>query len=87
MIVIAVVVFGLVSYQRLSLNLMPEISYPTLTVRTEYPGTAPEEVETVVSRPVEQALGAERGSTSRAGNWHHPMRGSGNGCVSSSRPS
>ena len=64
MVVIAVVVFGLVSYQRLSLNLMPEISYPTLTVRTEYPGTAPEEVETVVSRPVEQALGVVGGLVS-----------------------
>ena len=64
MVMIAVVVFGLVSYQRLSLNLMPEISYPTLTVRTEYPGTAPEEVETVVSRAVEQALGVVGGVVS-----------------------
>ena len=64
MVMIAVVVFGLVSYQRLSLNLMPEISYPTLTVRTQYPGTAPEEVETVVSRPVEQALGVVSGLVS-----------------------
>jgi len=64
MVVIAVVVFGLVSYQRLALNLMPDISYPTLTVRTEYPGTAPEEVETVISRPVEQALGIISGLVS-----------------------
>ena len=64
MVVVAVVVFGLVSYQRLTLNLMPDISYPTLTVRTEYPGTAPEEVETVVSRPVEQALGVVGGLVS-----------------------
>ncbi|MBN2287718.1 MAG: efflux RND transporter permease subunit, partial [Candidatus Glassbacteria bacterium] len=64
MVVIAVVVFGLVSYQRLSLNLMPDISYPTLTVRTEYPGTAPEEVETVISRPIEQALGIVSGLVS-----------------------
>jgi len=64
MVVIAVVVFGLVSYQRLSLSLMPDISYPTLTVRTEYPGTAPEEVETVISRPIEQALGIVSGLVS-----------------------
>ena len=57
MVVLAVCVFGWVSYQRLSLNLMPDISYPTLTVRTEYPGTAPEEVETLLSRPLEQELG------------------------------
>ena len=57
MVVLAVCVFGWVSYQRLSLNLMPDISYPTLTVRTEYPGTAPEEVEILLSRPLEQELG------------------------------
>lgn len=57
MIVVAVFVFGVISYYRLSLNLMPEITYPSITVRTEYPGTAPEEIETVISRPIEQALG------------------------------
>ena len=57
MIVIAVVVFGWISYQQLALNLMPNITYPSLTVRTEYPGAAPEEVETAISRPVEEALG------------------------------
>jgi len=57
MIVIGVVVFGWISYQQLPVNLMPDISYPSLTVRTEYPGTAPEEIETTISRPVEQALG------------------------------
>ena len=57
MIVIGVFVFGLISYKQLALNLMPEMTYPSLTVRTEYPGTAPEEVETTVSRPIEQVLG------------------------------
>ena len=57
MMVVAVTVFGVISYQRLSLSLMPDISYPSLTVRTEYPGSAPQELETVVSRPIEQALG------------------------------
>ena len=61
MIFLAVVVFGSISYQRLALNLMPEISYPTLTVRTEYPGAAPEEVEMAISRPLEQALGVVNG--------------------------
>ncbi len=57
MVVLAVCVFGFFSYKQLSVNLMPDISYPSLTVRTEYAGTAPEEVETTISRPVEQALG------------------------------
>ncbi|MFQ5632420.1 MAG: efflux RND transporter permease subunit, partial [bacterium] len=57
MVVIGVVVFGWISYAQLPLNLMPDISYPSLTVRTEYTGTAPEEIETTISRPIEQALG------------------------------
>ena len=57
MVVLAVAVFGYVSYQQLPLNMMPDISYPTLTVRTEYPDTAPEEVENLISRPIEQRLG------------------------------
>ncbi len=57
MVVMAVCVFGWVSYQRLALDLMPDIAYPTLTVRTEFPGTAPEEVETLISRPLERELG------------------------------
>ena len=57
MVVIGVVVFGWISYEQLPLNLMPDMTYPSLTVRTTYPGTAPEEIETTISRPVEQALG------------------------------
>ena len=57
MVVLAVAVFGYVSYQQLPLNMMPDISYPTLTIRTDYPDTAPEEVENLISRPIEQRLG------------------------------
>ncbi len=72
MVVIAALVFGFFSYGRLPVTLMPELSYPTLTVRTEYPGAAPEEVENDVSRPIEEALGIIGGlrrisSISRAG--------------------
>lgn len=56
MLTLAMVVFGYVSYQKLSVNLMPDISYPTLTVRTEYLG-APSDVEEIISRPQEQILG------------------------------
>ncbi|MCP4152102.1 MAG: efflux RND transporter permease subunit, partial [bacterium] len=56
MIVLGIAVFGLVSYKTLSWDLMPEISYPSFTVRTEYPGAAPEEVENVVSRRLEEQL-------------------------------
>jgi HAE1 family hydrophobic/amphiphilic exporter-1 len=57
MIFIAAVVFGLVSLDRLDLKLLPEISYPTLTVQTEYEDAAPQEVENFVTRPLEEAVG------------------------------
>jgi multidrug efflux pump subunit AcrB len=56
MIVVGIAVFGYVSYNQLSWDLMPEISYPSFTVRTEYPGAAPEEVENMVSRLLEEQL-------------------------------
>ena len=72
MIFLAAVVFGYLSYDRLPVTLMPELTYPTLTVRTEYPGAAPEEVENDISRPIEEQLGVIAGltrlsSVSRAG--------------------
>lgn len=72
MVFTAAVVFGFFSYQRLPVRLMPELNYPTLTVRTEFPGAAPEEVENEVSRPIEESLGVigglkEVSSVSRAG--------------------
>ncbi|MEN8154337.1 MAG: efflux RND transporter permease subunit [Acidobacteriota bacterium] len=57
MIALGIAVFGFVSLKRLSWDLMPEISYPTFTIRTEYAGAAPEEVENIVSRPLEEQLG------------------------------
>jgi len=68
----AAVIFGFFSFQRLPITLMPELTYPTLTVRTEYAGAAPEEVENDISRPIEEALGVIGGlnrisSISRAG--------------------
>lgn len=57
MVVIGVVVFGIIAYQQLPLNLMPQMSYPRLTIRTEYPGSGPEEVEVELSRQIESILG------------------------------
>ncbi len=52
----AIAVFGIVSYDQLALNLLPEISYPTLTIRTRYEAAAPAEVESLISRPIENAV-------------------------------
>ncbi|MEZ4385150.1 MAG: efflux RND transporter permease subunit [Nannocystaceae bacterium] len=63
MVFLAIIVFGAFSIRLLPLNLMPDISYPRLTVRTEYPGAAPAEVENNVSRPLEEILGVVTGLT------------------------
>lgn len=72
MFTLAILLFGLVSVGRLAVNLLPDLSYPSLTVRTTYIGAAPAEVEQLVSKPVEEALGIVKGarkvtSVSRAG--------------------
>jgi len=72
MCTVAIALFGLVSLSRLNLNLLPDLSYPTLTIRTELPGAAPLELETLVTRPVEEAVSIIRNvrqvrSVSRAG--------------------
>lgn len=72
MAALAVVAFGIVGYERLPLDLLPDISYPSLTVQTEFPDTAPAEVENLVTRPIEETVGVLKGlraihSVSRAG--------------------
>ncbi len=58
---LAVVAFGIVAYERLALELFPNIAYPSITIQTEFPDTAPQEVENLVTRPVEEAVGVLRG--------------------------
>ncbi|MCB1611170.1 MAG: efflux RND transporter permease subunit, partial [Xanthomonadales bacterium] len=57
MVTIALVLFGLIGLSRLKVNLLPDLSYPTLTVRTEYVGAAPAEIENLITEPLEEALG------------------------------
>jgi HAE1 family hydrophobic/amphiphilic exporter-1 len=61
---LAAVVFGLVAFDDLAVDLLPEISYPSLTVRTEYEGAAPTEIESLITRPVENAVGVVPGVNS-----------------------
>jgi len=61
MCAVALIVFGMVAFFRLPINLLPDLSYPSLTVETRFPGAAPAEVETLVSRPVEEAVGVAAG--------------------------
>ncbi len=56
-----VVLLGTVAALQLPVDLMPEVSYPTLTVRTSYPNVGPQEVEDLVTRPIENAVAAIAG--------------------------
>ena len=72
MFVVAVALFGLVSLERMALNLLPEIAYPALTILTDYEDAAPEEIENLITRPIEEVVGVVGGltrveSVSRAG--------------------
>ncbi|MBL8263838.1 MAG: efflux RND transporter permease subunit [Xanthomonadaceae bacterium] len=54
---LTMVLFGGIALFSLKVNLLPDLSYPTLTVRTEYTGAAPAEIETLITEPVEEAVG------------------------------
>jgi HAE1 family hydrophobic/amphiphilic exporter-1 len=54
---VAIIIFGFIAYNRLPINLLPEISYPTITVKTDFPGASPQEVENLITKPLEEAVG------------------------------
>lgn len=54
--IILVLILGVVSFSDMTADLLPNINLPYAMVMTTYPGASPEEVETVVSKPVEQAM-------------------------------
>jgi HAE1 family hydrophobic/amphiphilic exporter-1 len=62
MCAVAVMLFGIVAFTRLPINLLPDLSYPSLTIETRLPGAAPAEVETLVTRPVEEIVGIVGGT-------------------------
>ena len=70
---VAIVVFGAIAFNDLATDLLPDITYPSLTVQTSYEGAAPLEVESLITRPVENAVGVVNNvvrvvSSSRADN-------------------
>ncbi len=57
----AIAVLGLRAYTRLPAELNPKVDIPTLTVTTIYPGAEPPEIETQISKPLEDAVGTVSG--------------------------
>ena len=54
--VVLVIVLGILSFSNMSTDLMPDMEFPYAIVMTTYPGASPEEIETAVTKPVEQAM-------------------------------
>ena len=72
MIMVAIMVFGVYSYQRLPIEQLPDVDFPVVAVVVSYPGASPEAVETDIIEPLEEAVNTIAGldtiqSTAQAG--------------------
>src|SRR3954462_7069214 len=72
MLMLGAFFIGLLSYNSMRKELNPEVNFGTITVVTAYPGAGPEEINNLISRPVESAVSGVNGirevtSTSREG--------------------
>jgi HAE1 family hydrophobic/amphiphilic exporter-1 len=64
MMMVAFVVLGLFSYQRLQVDQFPDVTFPVVVVQTDYPGASPETVESDITRKVEEAVNTISGINS-----------------------
>ncbi len=72
MIIMVILVLGVISFPQLGLDMLPDITYPIISVITEYEGVAPEDMEKMVTRPLEEGISTVKGvksvsSTSQEG--------------------
>lgn len=61
MMTILVVIFGILAYMRLGLEIFPEMDMPVISVITHYEGASPKEVEEIVTKPLEMTLSTVKG--------------------------
>lgn len=61
MVILAIVVFGLVSYRDIGVDLFPRVEFPVITVVTVLPGADPETIENTVTDPIEESLSSISG--------------------------
>jgi hydrophobic/amphiphilic exporter-1 (mainly G- bacteria), HAE1 family len=68
-ILLLLIVLGIFSFMKLPVDLFPDVTLPVVTVQTPYPGAGPREIETLVSKPLEDELGTISGvKTLRSSN-------------------
>jgi HAE1 family hydrophobic/amphiphilic exporter-1 len=56
MVALAIVILGIIAFSNLAIDLFPDISYPIISIVTEYPGASPEDVEISITRPIEKRV-------------------------------
>ena len=61
MFVLTFVVLGIFSYRQLGIDLFPKVDLPTVTVSTRLPGASPEEIESQITKPIEEVLNSISG--------------------------
>jgi Cu/Ag efflux pump CusA len=83
MISMVIILLGAISLTRLPVDLMPDTQMPTITVRVNYAGVGPLEMEELVTRPIEQAVSAVASTACAAACRKTPIR---RRCSSSTRP-
>ncbi|MEO8935718.1 MAG: efflux RND transporter permease subunit [Burkholderiaceae bacterium] len=70
MVMVALVVLGIASYQRLGVEQLPDISAPVFTVTVNYPGASPEAIENDITKPIENAVNTISGIKKiRSNSW------------------
>ncbi|MGV3493354.1 MAG: efflux RND transporter permease subunit [Ramlibacter sp.] len=70
MVMLAIVVLGLFSYQRLKVDQFPNIDFPVVVVTADYPGAAPEIVESEVTKKIEEAVNSIAGINALTSRSH-----------------
>ncbi|HNU75707.1 MAG TPA: efflux RND transporter permease subunit, partial [Deltaproteobacteria bacterium] len=61
MLILIITLFGLVSYSGLGLDLLPDLEFPFVSVVTTYEGVGSEEIETLITKPIEEAVSTVEG--------------------------
>jgi len=61
MCTLGLVMLGIISFMRLPQELFPPVVFPQVTIVTDYANAAPEEIETLITKPIEEAIGSVSG--------------------------
>lgn len=61
MMAITIMLFGVIAMKEMPVTLLPSLEYPTMTIRTEYENAGPEEIELLITKPLEESVGVVKG--------------------------